>query len=223
MPDATTEGAFFAWNFFYAAKRAHNRLKGGPQPEEVIPAALASILCSVSALEAFINELDLYLSYSLKTKPLADDNALTTLSARLQRIEGDRGKIQEKYLEAADALGKPFNKGQRPYQDFGLLVGLRNALVHYKGAIATYTVDGNNTFEYVYEEKDKGIFDKLRSKKVLRGAGSALLLEEIGTVHVARWACNTVTDMVQYLVAAIPDGEHRDLLVSVTGLFQHIP
>jgi hypothetical protein len=140
MSDALSGPVFLAQLLFHVARQAHERIRVDPQPEEITSSALTAIVFSASALEAFMNELELWLSYMLATDPAADSR-LTTL-ASLQEIEGEKGSIRLKYMLAAAALGRPLSKGQQPYQDFSLLIDLRNALVHYNGATATQNVDG---------------------------------------------------------------------------------
>src|SRR5439155_18734314 len=51
----------------------------------------------------------------------------------LQEIEESRGSLSLKYLIASQTLsGATFDKGSNPYQDFAILINLRNDLMHLK-------------------------------------------------------------------------------------------
>ena len=83
--------------------------------------ALTIFILTATALEAFINEVSFFQFYWLKKKP--------TVSRK--KVENMR--IRNKYALLPKIFwGQSFEIEKPPYQDFRMLIELRNAHVHYK-------------------------------------------------------------------------------------------
>ncbi|MGE0542269.1 MAG: hypothetical protein AB7R89_19040 [Dehalococcoidia bacterium] len=86
---------------------------------------VSAYILAVAAVEAYLNErfLSQAARLSLPASPLWDINANTV----------ERMKIREKVLLVPKLLlGETFDTGRPPFQDFDLLVNVRNDLVHFK-------------------------------------------------------------------------------------------
>lgn len=89
--------------------------------------ALTSIVFATVALEAFINELaDFPAEFPDSIEPV-----IATFAGLMQELEKSRASIASKFwLGRWVFASTPYDKGKEPYQSFGLLIELRNALVH---------------------------------------------------------------------------------------------
>ena len=89
--------------------------------------ALVSVVFSARALEAFINEIGALAAMS----PQRRGPSTLMLGDLLKEIEAGQGSIQSKFSLAKSILtGAPYDKSAQPYQDFQLLISLRNQLDH---------------------------------------------------------------------------------------------
>ena len=92
---------------------------------------LASVIFSAMSTEAFINELQ-QLAVDAACDS-AEPGWVKVLGEVLEEAEDARVSIEFKYHIAKLVLsGQAFDKGSQPFQDFALLVSLRNHVVHAK-------------------------------------------------------------------------------------------
>jgi hypothetical protein len=167
-----------------AAKNIKAPSRGGNQQ-----AALVSIVFSVIALEAFLNEVtDVASDYSMY--PL-EPPTTAAFFEQMRDAEKSRISIESRFSFSNLVLaGKPVDRGAQPYQDFSLLVGLRNDLVHLKPS-------ENVDIKISPEEIHKNLFRKFRAKNIL----ATDLIESpftpwtqlIATKAVAEWSCRTAS------------------------------
>ena len=160
-------------------------------------AALTSIVFSVISLEAFLNEAR-EVAHDVRDNP-SEPEVVAAFSRLME--DADRLSLESKFILSNWLLtGKRADTGSPPYQDFSLLVNLRNALVHF---------DPNepwNTFEEAAALRQKKIITSLESKNILAtkvwGLGS--WTSSIETKAVAEWACNAASQMVLDFVGKLP-------------------
>ena len=133
-----------------------------------------------------------------------------------------------KFLLAKNILtGTPFDKGKSPYQDFDLLLKVRNALVHFRSEnlyLATDTFSGMIQPEVKPDSIDR-LFSKLRSKNILKpeeDCHQGGLIERISTPEAAKWACNIVPDMISETLLGCPD-DFNLFRLGLEGLIAKIP
>jgi hypothetical protein len=174
--------------------------KGSQKP------ALVSIVFSVLTLEAFLNELAEFAYDTDIRKPEVVD----VLAEFLMDAERSNASLETKLTIGNWILtGARFKRGEPPFQDFALLVRLRNDLVHFKA---------NARFE---DGVPKGkmhanLFGKFRDKKIL-----AENMEDdelswsvlVQTKAVAEWSCKTAARMVSDLCGKIPPGDFRTCIL----------
>ena len=130
----------------------------------------------------------------------------------LSEVEDSRGSTNLKFLVGKLALvGKTFDKGANPYQDFAILLELRNSLVHLKFDRVKKGVQFN---EISYDCPP--VVGRLRSKNVLaefEGAENVVAswVNQVSTPAVARWACNVIAAIVKEVVDSIPPSDLREM------------
>ena len=150
---------------------------------------LIAIAFAASAVEAFINELALRASVSLKTeKPYQP--ALSVLAEVLEDAESCRMSVQGKYRLAKQLLtGKPLETDKSPYQDFNMLFQLRNALLHMKPGA---TLDDQ-------EAEHKKLVKMLLSHHLCNNPPMASFLDNIKNANVSRFACNAAAAIIDHI------------------------
>jgi hypothetical protein len=162
--------------------------------------ALISIVFSVVALEAFINELT-ELAGDSKHLPGADPPVVGVFGDCMTEAEDSHASLQSKFLLGTWILsGERLDKGSQTYQDFILLVHLRNTLLHFK---ANPAFEQSTPTEQVHRE----LFNKFRNKNILaedtQGSdGTWTFLFETKTV--AEWSCRTAAQMIRDFCLRVP-------------------
>lgn len=167
--------------------------------------ALVSIVFSVVALEAFLNEVTELASDSKKYPPNLEPHSVSVFAEVMSDAERSHATLESKFTLANWILaGRRLDRGAQPYQDFALLIRLRNDLVHFK---ASDSFDQNATPEEIHKDliarfKDKNILAENESS-----AGSWTFL--VQTKAVAEWSCKTAALMVTDFCSTIPQSGFR--------------
>ena len=190
---------------------AHDRIPSAPHDRAQHPGmdAIVAVVFSAASLEAFISELHGLARLHTHSNP----PAVEAFDRLLISAEEARGTIRLKYLLAAHTFrGLPFNRGAEPLQSFDLLFRVRNAIVH----LAPHDIDLDGEGVAVSTSHD-WVIEQLRSRQILAEHNPA---EYIGTAPnwlallstkaLARWACNTASDMVLDVLESIPTSEFKD-------------
>jgi hypothetical protein len=203
--------------YINAGKVFQNAVEIGRGISSPIPAvqtgreSLASILLATISIEAFINELH-HIAHNFFTGPSAPVQ-LKVLGDLLEEAERSRASIASKYQLAKFILsGKPFDKGAYPYQDFALLLDVRNLIVHAKPIEAKMQKDSAGRAVWIEPKimvrlqdlKVLEISDHLRNSTPDTGILISDLISEISTQRVAAWACQAVAGIVTDLLDSIP-------------------
>ena len=206
--------------FGVLAKRAVER------SSEFSPDALAALVFSALWVEAFANELLHRFGTGRDdemTEPLRRLRTMANaadLSARDARLDV---KVQ---VIAASLTGSPFDKGRQPYQDFQLLLRLRNDLVHHKPETvneAEVEHEGaplmvpRQLHERVKSLVARGIIDT-PDPKVFYSLVS--LLER---PQVAQWAFETAARMIRALADALPREGLRIMVLTGQWALRDLP
>ena len=147
--------------------------------------AVTAVVLSVAALEGFINELAHYgCSRRLEWRSLGD-----ILN------EAEAVDIRRKYLLVGHIVDQPFDKGSQPYQDFALLVKLRNTLIHPK-----------QVGDFVGEDlfKIPSPVPSVLQRAAGRKASQAPWYAQICITAVAEWACYTASKMIHAVLEKLP-------------------
>ena len=212
-------------NLFQVAKEAYARMSGTPSDRSPWGIdALVVILFAATALEALINEVaDLACTASLEDPP-----SVKAFGDLMKEIDKSRVSIEGKYLLAKWVLsGQAYDKGAQPYQDFTMLIKLRNAVAHVKA------------FEDVRFEEETGISIQLPKPVRNLEAKNILAVHDVPedlkhvpmsvswiglvcTRAVGRWACNAASAIALSLVEAVPDCSFKCKLGWVVSNFQPV-
>lgn len=187
-----------------AASKADPR-KGGQK------SALVSIVFSVIALESFINEMTEHAHNMSPTQPVE-----VALFAQMMG-DADEGHANLGFrvrLAQWILTGKIMGRGIQRYQDFALLIGLRNDLVHTRpNELFTYGVTTN-------EDVHDKMLKRFRAKNILAGEDSASWTHLVQTRAVAEWSARTVAAVVKEICTGTSQSELQKTLTAVNDMFQ---
>jgi hypothetical protein len=159
---------------------------------------LVSIVFSVVAVEAFLNEAT---EMALRFSDYAGEPQMVPVFAEcMVDAEKSRASLESKFALANWVLvGKKLNKGALPYQDFALMVRLRDRLVHFKG---------NEGFDpkATAQEFHKDLIQRFgRNKNLLaEDMEPGSWMHAIETKAIANWCCSTAASVVVDFVAKAP-------------------
>jgi hypothetical protein len=170
--------------------------------------ALSAILFSAIAAEAFINELPEAASrdaYDVRNLQVPAVTVLENLAATLNAMEQARERIQDKYHAARKILtGQGFHRDRAPFQDFDMLVKLRNDLVHPRHLDST-TARGHTepTSPVVRDLRQRGL-TCTRGRRRGDPMGGMSWLSELYCGRMATWAHKAACDVIRELIVALP-------------------
>jgi hypothetical protein len=200
-------------HLFGIAKQAYERAKAGAKHDRSHDSnePLISIVFAAAAGEAFINEIGELASQPTGFFPElgSEPDQVQSLAGLLSEVEDARGSTNLKYLIGKLALsGRTFDKGANPYQDFAILMDLRNSLMHLKFDRVESVRINEVRIHY------PSVVAKLRSRSVLAlfeddDNAIASWVLRVSTPAVARWACNATARIVKDIVESMPDSELR--------------
>lgn len=170
-----------------------------------------AIMFSAAALEAFINESTLVANFvpTASKQPFLENYSSVMLEAERKRIS-----LEDKYLLAFKTLtNSNWNKGIQPFQDFKLLINLRNEIVHMKGDKWESQIKTGATHPKREPENYPAFISALQGKGIVRKpTKSSAWLELVDTTDVARWACGVAEGMSRHLVQVVPSGYFKEML-----------
>ena len=191
---------FEAGVLFGVAVEAAHSIKASPRTGGQRP-ALVSIVFSVVSLEAFFNEITEAAHDSLKYPPNLEPQEVSVFAQVMTDAESSRASLEAKFTFANWILaGKQLDRGAQPYQDFALLMRLRNDLVHFKAGDA---FELNQTPEEIH----KNLISRFKHKNILADDMQQMILSWtyiIETKALAEWSCRTAASMVSELCVAVP-------------------
>lgn len=178
---------------------------------ETVPA----IIFSVTALEAFINEVG---GLAVREVSLFSPNSDVRKFASEWEEKVNRSALRSKFIRAKYLLTpEPFDLEANPFRDFSHLLTLRDALVHMTPREDTRIEDGRIKVEpWKVVDKyfgPKGVLvdcDPTEKNWVYR----------ITTKAMARWACTTTEAMIETFIEGVRDNRlHLDLDTHFQGMF----
>jgi hypothetical protein len=193
--------SFALWSLACDAReRAGETLRA--DPHAYARDATVAVVLAAASTEAFINEFTESVLLYQRSKDCQDEvtPSVGSCATILKEVDRDRGSISQKYLWAAYLLsGKCFDKGKNPYQDFKLLIDLRNSLMHLKpDDDLTYSEHGAIVIT------PSETIEVLQRRKFAR-EDNASGFNLIQTEKVAEWACNAAKHIILAVLNMIPD------------------
>jgi hypothetical protein len=140
-------------------------------------------------------------------------NLLINKDSKIKSIPLDiihKWDLETKSIIVPDLLyDKTFDKGSQPFQDFKLLITIRNSLVHFK-----YDMPDNKIENAIKILSRRNIFmaHSENSKNHAEGDIIEIWPHMISTTEGIRWAINTITKMAHKLSELIPN-DKKDLII----------
>ncbi len=184
---AGRRAVFSSWHLWNVAADAAARAREVQvrHPGASTSDALAAVVLSTSAAEAFINELTWSLCY-LPTLTL-DSPKWAEVGAILDELEESHTPVHVKYMLASRMLpGVPLRRDAAPFQDFCLLFRVRDLIVHPRPEES---------------ERSRKVARALRSRKLDDGSVGNGFVYEVQTPRLARWACRSVHEVIWDMLA----------------------
>ena len=185
------------------AKLSRERAKQSSRDQPHQPAdALIAIVLSVTTAECFINELAelVRLDYEGISRQFLSNEKLEFLE-KFDLEEKGRGRILKKYCVAALALsGDELIKDKNPYQDFKLLVDVRNCIIHLRPLQRLVPDVGFPQPEPILRLAKLGLTFKPKWRDYS-------WVDAISTVEMAEWSCETARNMIVDIHNRLPHGK----------------
>ena len=179
------------WNIAADAAKRATDVKAA-HPRACTSDSVSAVIVAATATEAFINEL----SHMLSTLDTLGRRALPTtlidwkgIGELLEQLEDAHAQVTAKYLLASILLPKDaLRKGEQPYQDFAMLIDIRNDFAHPRAQVRPPKYfDTFVNKRWTYNTKTDEV--KL--------VGWMLQLE---TPEIARWACRAAHNIIWDIV-----------------------
>jgi hypothetical protein len=200
---------------FGIAKKAS--LRAAANSGTILDDVLTAIVFSVGGAEAFLNEA-IELATTVVFMHESDPDKISAFGEMGKQIEESRGSIELKYQTAKWIFsGKAFNRGASPYQDFALLISVRNAIIHYKLLDKIELTPSGDM-----QMNAPAIIGRLESKDVLSDAPlypHQSWLQRIATPEMATWSCATTAQMVSDFEKMLPKGFFKSQIELLTRSF----
>jgi hypothetical protein len=164
--------------------------------------ALTAILLAAAASEAFINEFTEETANYVKEQPSAHER-VRLLAWTLQKLEQKRSATGDKFEWAARILSDSApDWGGPPFQDFAILVGLRNDIMHVKRkSWIDYQPPGRSS---PVPNGVKTLIDRGLADPEWAGRQTHWMFA-LMTPAVAEWACATCVAACTHICGLTPD------------------
>jgi hypothetical protein len=210
---------YFATGELYeTAKQAYHRVSS---QSENTPHndALVAVLFSAATLESFMSQAVFVAETWSHLNP-----KIEVFAQFIGELEGREtgSSLKTKYYMAHWIIcGTPFDRGRSPYQDFDLLVDLRNALIHLKP-------------DKLGSEKTRKLLARLKSSNLIPDGlvpnydpsipeQRTVWVHYVSTATVAKWACNTAAAMIEGLWRNAPEEEIRQFFYMHANAAHYVP
>lgn len=183
------------------------------------PSSIATIKESVTALEAFMNEIA-EVGYGYEVCGQSENNPLVMLGRKLRKAESDHESIKIKVEIACETLsGEIFSKGSlSTYQKFSLVVDVRNELTHPKASVLKISSEAlappKNEQKLLKRLNSYGFKCSEQTKHDWTSA--------VENKKFAEWAHLSIVEMMYYILTLWPYKEAIDSYVKLYGLDRYI-
>jgi hypothetical protein len=170
-----------------------------------------AVVFSVAAVEGFLNDT-IEDAIPRSTFHWGEKASAFGIIGKCLFIDTPRGAKEKIHLMHLIFTGSPCDLGKQPWQDWFLLVSLRNMLMHMRPeGYVEYGDDGLPT-EIVYPK----IVSKLEPKGILGKVQYTSWGPLVQTSGVAVWACETAAKIVDAIVEISPPPFHSVMEFSAT-------
>jgi hypothetical protein len=172
--------------------------------------AVSSVVMAAAAIEGFVNELGEWAwDHSRNLKP----DIISAFAETMREAEAGRAQLPLK-LQLVSSLfaRKPLDRGSKVYQDFDLLIRIRNAVVHLKVERYTWNEDGMTS-----ESSQAKLVAQLKDRQLVpRDAPAFPWMESLCRPEVAKWANLSAVAMAEHLISLVPENTYRLKLLART-------
>jgi len=195
-----------ARRLFYIARNA------AEQSKDFDNNCVIAVVFAAASIEALMNEVTEWVDFEIPEEEDAGDRIIPEVKAFsgvIKEAEQCRVPLGVKFLLASALLtGHSYEKGSEPFQDFAVLMRVRDAVMHLKPSVMMY--DGETS----WMEAGKVLRELEQRKLVTRREPrvAADLLTQISNPAVARWAVGAAADMAQSFVRLFPGHIGESLL-----------
>ena len=166
-----------------------------------LPDILEILILVSTALEAFINEY-----CYIKIEDAEYTNDYDQISPLLNRLMDRDIEVRLKWQLIPRLLWqRHFNEDSNPWQNFNVLIHIRNDILHYKGRLRSPTYSPNylNHIRQLMTRRPQINTDDVRHS-------SFCWIDRLCNMKIAKWAFNTGIYMIQQLLE-FGDDETKDL------------
>ena len=168
--------------------------------------AIVSIIFSFLTLEAFINESSEVVNY------LKDGDRITLLYyEKMEKLIKAKASTEDKYDEAINFFTKSKDhKGRQPFQDFHLLIEIRNFLVHTKADYftANQELEKHPELRSLEDHYNNNFIKQLYNKGVLKPNDfNCNTIDLLMNFEVANWSLQVSKRMIEYFIEQTPNQE----------------
>ena len=198
-------------SYFHATYLFDIALLAAKSREGDVGAPTVAVVFCAMALEAFINECGRLAS----TIPTSERQKIVeAFESVLSELEERKEAIVVKYhLGLLVFAGAAWDEGAKPFQDFKLLLTLRNEIAHMKGDAWESEVGKQKPDPERRSDQYPKWVREFRSRKLIpEPTVSTSWLEQITTPKVALWACRTASTITSEFYSSVPEGSFKESL-----------
>ena len=174
-------------------------------------APIIAVIFSATALEAFIND-SIALADMVPTAEKQD--IVVAYATVMKELEDRREALLIKYhIGLIIWSGSAWSEQLPPYQDFRLLLSLRNSLLHMRSdRWEVHLTRGSREPKRTSEQYPRFI-NAFRQRKLIESPSkSKSWLEIVNTPTIGKWACRTASEITKLFVERIPAGYYKTRL-----------
>jgi hypothetical protein len=187
--------------FFSLARTASENTDDTPSE------AVVAVVFSAIAVESFLNEVLERLRFDAD-REVPELKRARMMSEAADLYEKDASVDVKTQILSASLTGAPIDRGAQPYQDFNLLVRVRNALVHYRPEMQSDDGAPVSLRSLRRSLAARGLFPSDRSEDSAHSVFGDLL-----TPKVAAWAIETALNMIFTVAGFLPPFVKRKVLI----------
>jgi len=198
-------------SYFHATYLFHVALLAAKSRVGDVGAPTVAVVFCAMALEAFINEC----GRLARTIPTAErQKVVEAFASVLSELEERKEAVVVKYhLGLLVFAGEAWDEGAKPFQDFKLLLTLRNEIAHMKGDAWDSEVGNDKPHPERRPDQYPKWVRELRSRKLIPDPKSSTSwLEQVSTPKVALWACWTACTITAEFYSSVPEGAFKESL-----------
>jgi hypothetical protein len=192
--------------------------------EDQSSASLVALVFSVFWLESYLNEL-IHHAFTIGQHDGGSQMERVRNLVTATDLRGRDSSLSVKAQVLATALsGQPMDIGAQPFQDFALLISLRNALVHQRPEQVSFALPPDDADPTFPEKHLSKLVRALAARNLVprpipRGE---VLSNSIARARVAVWAFNVATRVARHLFGLMDEGFTKTVALMSVDEFSEI-